>query len=791
MSKRFSKIKSSNLIEYFYYFSLIAITIIFILGGALYLYFSSVLRSESIKSNNNTLEQLKNAQDIVMAEVDKSVANIVLDSTFNSFMDYYKTNDSWGIMLAQGKVNSIILANEYIDSLSIYYINENIVLSYEQGIVSNEVFYDKEFIKSLDFKNVRGYDVKSRVKKAYNGTEEVSILSFIKSIPINYSGTPKAIAILNIKGSYLQNMFDSIKTNPQANIMILDSGGKVISKKSYEEVPLYVDIKKDMGSDKIKSTGYFIKKINNSRMLVSYIYSEKYRWTYVYTVPMSVITSSITFLGIVTVVLCIILILMSFAGAIFFSMRIYSPIKGIMRLISNNSEQTDKPEEDKNHKKEMAVIEQNINNLIDNNKLLENKNKSLELMLYDFEVYQKNKFLKNLVEGTLEGDKKLEERLSYYDIEFFEKGYFVALAITIDNYDSFKSKYSEKQQNMLYIYISECVDKYISERYKWFIVETNSNENIIVVNLEASAKKESFKGEVYNLANIIHENINENMNYTFTIGVSNIYSNLADIHKCYREGVAAANLRLLLGHNNVIFYENTAVGEESTANYPISIERTILNALKLGDYNGVMVALGEFTVYIMNNTIDDMEFVRHYFLQLVSSTTKLMYELDMNLELISVSEKDIYSSLIKMETVQNMEAYLKNLYEEVIKYSQQKRSLKNSELIKSVIVLIENNLTSDLSMVNLAEKFYISSSHLRKIFKDETGNTIKEYIDKARIQKAQELLIHSNTKIYDIAEQAGYQTVQAFLRAFKLSTGKTPGEYRTLYAQNNLDGDLK
>lgn len=73
------------------------------------------------------------------------------------------------------------------------------------------------------------------------------------------------------------------------------------------------------------------------------------------------------------------------------------------------------------------------------------------------------------------------------------------------------------------------------------------------------------------------------------------------------------------------------------------------------------------------------------------------------------------------------------------------------------------------------------------LFQDETGNTIKEYIDKARIKKAQELLIHSNTKFYDIAEQAGYQTVQAFLRAFKLSTGKTPREYRSQYSQSNLD----
>lgn len=79
-----------------------------------------------------------------------------------------------------------------------------------------------------------------------------------------------------------------------------------------------------------------------------------------------------------------------------------------------------------------------------------------------------------------------------------------------------------------------------------------------------------------------------------------------------------------------------------------------------------------------------------------------------------------------METVQSMEAYLKNMYEEVIKYSQQKRSLKNSELIKAVIGLIENNLTSDLSMVNLAEILYNYSDGLQllSLFRTEGGDAL-------------------------------------------------------------------
>ena len=55
---------------------------------------------------------------------------------------------------------------------------------------------------------------------------------------------------------------------------------------------------------------------------------------------------------------------------------------------------------------------------------------------------------------------------------------------------------------------------------------------------------------------------------------------------------------------------------------------------------------------------------------------------------------------------------------------------------------------------------------------------ISSYINEIRVEKAKELLTHSDEKIYGIAEKIGYASTTAFHVAFKKKTGMTPAEYR-------------
>ena len=108
-----------------------------------------------------------------------------------------------------------------------------------------------------------------------------------------------------------------------------------------------------------------------------------------------------------------------------------------------------------------------------------------------------------------------------------------------------------------------------------------------------------------------------------------------------------------------------------------------------------------------------------------------------------------------------------------------KHSLKDYSLVvQKTILLIDSDLTADLSLSTLAESQGVSAGYLSTIFKKETGKTVSNYIRDKRIKHAAHLLATTKLQIQTIALHCGIVDVQYFSKIFKKITGKTPKEYR-------------
>lgn len=72
----------------------------------------------------------------------------------------------------------------------------------------------------------------------------------------------------------------------------------------------------------------------------------------------------------------------------------------------------------------------------------------------------------------------------------------------------------------------------------------------------------------------------------------------------------------------------------------------------------------------------------------------------------------------------------------------------------------------------------VSRRRMAKIFKDEYGVTMFEYMDKLRLAEAKRLLSDTNDEIIDIAYTIGFGSLSSFYRFFKNNTGLSPAAYR-------------
>lgn len=102
------------------------------------------------------------------------------------------------------------------------------------------------------------------------------------------------------------------------------------------------------------------------------------------------------------------------------------------------------------------------------------------------------------------------------------------------------------------------------------------------------------------------------------------------------------------------------------------------------------------------------------------------------------------------------------------------------ERIQRGVDFVEARLDEDLPLSSVARAAGLSQWHFQRIFKSLTGETLKTYIRARRLAHSLEHLLTTHLRVLDIALLAGFESQEAFARAFKQSFGLTPQAYRKI-----------
>lgn len=104
--------------------------------------------------------------------------------------------------------------------------------------------------------------------------------------------------------------------------------------------------------------------------------------------------------------------------------------------------------------------------------------------------------------------------------------------------------------------------------------------------------------------------------------------------------------------------------------------------------------------------------------------------------------------------------------------------MENLVRILRSIDYIENNLKEPLCLKDIAEEAFFSEFYFHKLFHLLVGDSPGEYIKKRRLYEAALVLKESDAKIIDVAYEFGYQSPEAFSRAFSTHFGFSPIEVK-------------
>jgi len=108
-----------------------------------------------------------------------------------------------------------------------------------------------------------------------------------------------------------------------------------------------------------------------------------------------------------------------------------------------------------------------------------------------------------------------------------------------------------------------------------------------------------------------------------------------------------------------------------------------------------------------------------------------------------------------------------------------------SSLVRSAVSYIKMNLCKTINREAISQELHISGGRLSRIFNQEVGMSISEYITECRVERAMDLLAATNLTITEIGAQVGYNYPAYFTKAFRDKVGLTPHQYRNTPNRNN------
>lgn len=104
--------------------------------------------------------------------------------------------------------------------------------------------------------------------------------------------------------------------------------------------------------------------------------------------------------------------------------------------------------------------------------------------------------------------------------------------------------------------------------------------------------------------------------------------------------------------------------------------------------------------------------------------------------------------------------------------------MNNSQLVASITDYIEEHLQEKIMLDELAKQIHYSKYYLMHEFKETTHQSLYNYIKRRRLNEAARALLYSDQRIIEVAIQMGYQSQQAFTKAFEELFKLTPRSYR-------------
>ncbi|MDQ0231179.1 response regulator transcription factor [Metabacillus malikii] len=295
--------------------------------------------------------------------------------------------------------------------------------------------------------------------------------------------------------------------------------------------------------------------------------------------------------------------------------------------------------------------------------------------------------------------------------------------------------------------------------------------------------------DIYHFSEELKEQLTIQLRTNVMIYVGKIVKKPIDIKESYDTAIKSLQFKYLESIEKPIVYGRT---KNPFVNY-IELEQTL--------YQSLMEQIEENQIDKIKYTTDSMfkQFQEKAFAKdaVRTSINRVVHEVIKILQSMDGDEEKC-RSLHKMLNFDNQPHTLDAIKEIFLEFILEAAAQINQLNLHCVTVnirrikkYIDTHYNEELTLKNLANRFFINPAYMGQLFRKTYGVYLKDYLLQVRINEAKKKLRQTDLRIYEIAEDVGFTNSNYFITQFEKITGYTPTQYRKSVIGKKLEMETK
>ena len=223
-----------------------------------------------------------------------------------------------------------------------------------------------------------------------------------------------------------------------------------------------------------------------------------------------------------------------------------------------------------------------------------------------------------------------------------------------------------------------------------------------------------------------------------------------------------------------VFY--TEAMREQIKNYNNINEKVIetyMNIIEAGDktnYSEITAMVSEWVSLVCRYKILDIDFVKHM-------AQKIYNYLEIGITKEDISEN--INAVKKIDNIEKVEELKDIIIDEYMNNIEKSIKFKaDSSAIQNALKYIYTDYAAITGLAEVADYVGLSKEYFSRLFKEEMGVNFSVFLNDYRLDMAKDMLINTDKKLYEIAEETGFSSLSYFSRKFKEKFNKSPFAYR-------------